>query len=89
MDFTAEHLLQAETRDDLIATALSNGIPIEKTIKKLRYEAELYKLQTEFVNLQKWIAQRQMRVAILFEGRDAAGKGGSIKRFKENKKAAR
>jgi len=84
MDYTAEHLLKAETREDLIAIALKNGIPIEKTLKKLRYEAELYQLQTEFVNLQKWIAKHQMRVAILFEGRDAAGKGGSIKRFKEH-----
>ena len=84
MNYTAEHLLQAETRQDLIAIALKNGIPIEKTLKKLRYEAELYRLQTEFVNLQKWIAKHQMRVAILFEGRDAAGKGGSIKRFKEH-----
>jgi len=84
MNYTAEHLLQAKTREDLIAIALKNGIPIEKTLKKLRYEAELYQLQTEFVNLQKWIAKHQMRVAILFEGRDAAGKGGSIKRFKEH-----
>ena len=42
------------------------------------------KLQSEFVNLQKWISQNKMRVAILFEGRDASGKGGSIKRFKEH-----
>lgn len=84
MNYTAEHLLKAETREELIEIALKNGIPIEKTLKKLRYEAELYQLQTEFVNLQKWIAKNQMRVAILFEGRDAAGKGGAIKRFKEH-----
>ena len=84
MNYTAEHLLKAETREDLIAIALKNGIPIEKTLKKLRYEAELHQLQIEFANLQKWIAKRQMRVAILFEGRDAAGKGGTIKRFKEH-----
>jgi len=84
MRYTDEHLLQAKTRKDLISIALKNGIPIEKTLKKLRYEAELRQLQTEFVNLQKWVAKHQMRVAILFEGRDAAGKGGSIKRFKEH-----
>jgi len=44
----------------------------------------LSKLQSEFVNFQKWIAHKKMRVAIIFEGRDAAGKGGSIKRFKEH-----
>lgn len=84
MNFTSEHILGAKTRDDLIAIAKENKIPIAKTLNKLKYEAELIKLQSEFVNLQKWVAQNQMRVAIIFEGRDAAGKGGSIKRFKEH-----
>ncbi|MFK7774707.1 MAG: polyphosphate kinase 2 [Saprospiraceae bacterium] len=84
MNFKQEHLLGAKTRNDLINIAKKNKIPIEKTLKKLKYEAELALLQTEFVNLQKWIAQNKMRVAVIFEGRDAAGKGGSIKRFKEH-----
>ena len=84
MNFKSEHLVGVKTRDDLIAIAKKNDIPIEKTLYKLKYEAELRKLQSEFVNLQKWIAEKQMRVAIIFEGRDAAGKGGSIKRFKEH-----
>lgn len=84
MSFTSEHLLEAKTRDELIAIAKAHNIPISRTLKKLKYEAELRKLQSEFVNLQKWIAEKKMRVAIIFEGRDAAGKGGSIKRFKEH-----
>lgn len=84
MNFKSEHLLQAKTREDLIAIAEKENIPVKKTIKKLRYEAELAKLQAEIVDLQKWIAQNKMRVAVVFEGRDAAGKGGSIKRFKEH-----
>ena len=84
MNFKPEHFLQVKTRDDLIAIAKKNGIPIEKTLHKLRYEAELAKLQTELVNLQKWIDREKKRVAVIFEGRDAAGKGGSIKRFKEH-----
>ncbi|MGD1893182.1 MAG: polyphosphate kinase 2 [Cyclobacteriaceae bacterium] len=84
MNFKSEHLLQSKTREDLIAIADKEGIPINKTLKKLRYEAELAKLQSEIVDLQKWIAQNKMRVAVIFEGRDAAGKGGSIKRFKEH-----
>jgi polyphosphate kinase 2 len=82
--FEPEHFKKIKFREDLIAIAQANKIPIGKTLKKLRYEAELRKLQSEFVNLQKWIAEKQMRVAIIFEGRDAAGKGGSIKRFKEH-----
>ncbi|MFS4418107.1 polyphosphate kinase 2 [Maribacter sp. 2307ULW6-5] len=84
MPFTAKQLQQAKTKKELIAIAKKHHIPIDKTLKKLRYEAELRKLQTEFVNLQKWVAQNKIRVAIIFEGRDAAGKGGSIKRFKEH-----
>ncbi|MDN3205339.1 polyphosphate kinase 2 [Algoriphagus sediminis] len=84
MKFTAEQLENAKTRDDLIKIANENDIPIKKTLRKLKYEAELALLQTEFVNLQKWIALEKRRVAVIFEGRDAAGKGGSIKRFKEH-----
>lgn len=84
MNFKPEHFKKAKTRKDLIAIAKENNIPISKTLLKLKYEAELLMLQAEFVNLQKWIAQKKMRVVVLFEGRDAAGKGGSIKRFKEH-----
>ena len=47
------------------------------------YEAELLKLHTELVKLQDWIRQQGLRVVVLFEGRDAAGKGGVIKRIAE------
>jgi polyphosphate kinase 2 len=47
------------------------------------YEAELFRLQTEFVKLQEWVRDSGARVVVLFEGRDAAGKGGAIKRITE------
>ncbi|MCV7227113.1 polyphosphate kinase 2 [Mycolicibacterium komossense] len=47
------------------------------------YEAELFRLQTEFVKLQEWVRHSGARVAVVFEGRDAAGKGGTIKRITE------
>jgi polyphosphate kinase 2 len=47
------------------------------------YEEELSKLQVELVKLQEWIKYKGLRVVVLFEGRDAAGKGGSIKRITE------
>lgn len=83
-EFSAEQLLKANSRKDLIEVAIANEIPIEKTLRKIKYEIELKKLQSEFVNLQKWISKTGQRVAVIFEGRDAAGKGGSIKRFKEH-----
>jgi polyphosphate kinase len=48
------------------------------------YEAEIHKLQVELVKLQEWIKHEGLRVAVIFEGRDAAGKGGTIKRITEN-----
>ena len=50
-------------------------------ITKKFYESELFRLQEELVNLQQWIKREGLRVAIVFEGRDAAGKGGVIKRI--------
>ena len=52
-------------------------------IPKKIYEAELFRLQTEFVALQEWARETGARVVIVFEGRDAAGKGGTIKRITE------
>jgi polyphosphate kinase 2 len=52
--------------------------------KEIKYEKELRKLQAELVNLQRWVADNNMRVAIIFEGRDSSGKGGAIKRFTEH-----
>jgi polyphosphate kinase 2 len=63
-------------------TSGANGKP-EKLDKKF-YEKELEKLQIELVKLQEWIRQEGLRVVILFEGRDAAGKGGVIKRITQS-----
>ncbi|MCW0485651.1 polyphosphate kinase 2 [Riemerella anatipestifer] len=53
-------------------------------IEKIEYEDELKLLQAELVNLQNWIKNTGKKVAIIFEGRDASGKGGTIKRFAEH-----
>ena len=52
-------------------------------LKKKFYEAELRRLQEELVKLQYWIKEKGLKVVVLFEGRDAAGKGGVIKRITE------
>ena len=52
-------------------------------MKKKKYEAELERLQLELVKLQHWVKQEGLRIVIMFEGRDAAGKGGAIKRIEE------
>ncbi len=55
-----------------------------KKLDRVKYEAELENLQIELVKLQEWIKHAGLRVAVIFEGRDAAGKGGTIKRVTEH-----
>jgi polyphosphate kinase len=52
-------------------------------MKRKEYEKEMTKLQVELVKLQRWVVHEGLRVIIVFEGRDAAGKGGTIKRIRE------
>ncbi|NCC62758.1 MAG: polyphosphate kinase 2, partial [Verrucomicrobiae bacterium] len=54
-----------------------------KKIKTKVYEKELIKLQIELVKLQRWVKEKGLKVVVIFEGRDAAGKGGVIKRITE------
>jgi len=54
-----------------------------RSIKNKRYEKELRKLEIELIKLQEWVKFKQLKVVVLFEGRDAAGKGGVIKRITE------
>lgn len=55
--------------------------PTQKKIQKNEYENELARLQIELVKLQEWVKHKGLKVVVLFEGRDAAGKGGVIKRI--------
>ncbi|MGR3501202.1 polyphosphate kinase 2 [Pseudaestuariivita sp.] len=71
-----------ETREK--GRMLSEGYPYAKRMDKDAYEDELHALQIELVKLQTWVKDSGARIAIVFEGRDAAGKGGTIKRFAQN-----
>ena len=73
-----------ETNKDLLNVLEHKKIPFQKVQKKILYNEELRLLQIELVKLQQWISKNKKRVAIVFEGRDAAGKGGSIRRFMEH-----
>jgi len=65
-------------------TILAPPYPYSRRMAKDAYEADLRELQIELVKLQAWVRAHGKRVCVLFEGRDAAGKGGTIKRFREN-----
>ncbi|MGE0312267.1 MAG: polyphosphate kinase 2 [Lautropia sp.] len=60
------------------------GYPYRNLMLRKNYEREKYRLQVELLKLQAWVKETGQRVLILFEGRDAAGKGGAIKRFMEH-----
>ncbi|MCK0166922.1 polyphosphate kinase 2 [Jannaschia sp. S6380] len=63
---------------------VTDPFPYDDWMDKDDYEEQLHALQIELVKCQSWVAASGTRVAVVFEGRDAAGKGGTIKRFREN-----
>lgn len=63
---------------------MEHGRPYPDKIDDDTYKAQLRQLQIEMLKLQSWVRETGERVVILFEGRDAAGKGGAIRRFTEN-----
>ncbi|MEN8186388.1 MAG: polyphosphate kinase 2 [Bacteroidota bacterium] len=72
------------TKEGLLDIIHKKDININKVLKTVHYEDEKRLLQIELVKLQQWVQKNKKRVAIIFEGRDAAGKGGNIRRFMEH-----
>ncbi len=71
--------------DDELAKGWREGAyPYKNLLRRSTYEKEKFRLQVELLKLQAWVKDTGQRVVILFEGRDAAGKGGAIKRFMEH-----
>ncbi len=79
-----EDLEAVNSKRGLLQLLDTKNVNVEKALIKLRYEQELEKLQIELVKLQRAVQLEGRRVAIIFEGRDAAGKGGTIRRFIEH-----
>ena len=72
-----------ESFKDILKSKISKK-RYDSLIDLVDYDSELLKLQAELVDLQQWAAKHKKRVCVLFEGRDAAGKGGAIRRFTEH-----
>ncbi|EPZ15930.1 polyphosphate kinase [Thauera terpenica 58Eu] len=70
--------------DELSADWRSGAYPYRNLMSRKAYEKQKYRLQVELLKLQAWVKETGQRVVVLFEGRDAAGKGGTIKRFMEH-----
>jgi polyphosphate kinase 2 len=71
--------------DEELAPGWRDGVyPYKNLMSRRAYERQKYRLQVELLKLQAWVKETGQKVVILFEGRDAAGKGGTIKRFMEH-----
>ncbi len=80
-----ENRKNARNPDTALAEDWRNGgYPYRNLLSRKSYEKQKYALQVELLKLQAWVRDSGQRLVILFEGRDAAGKGGAIKRFMEH-----
>ena len=75
---------KASTRKELIHLIDEKHANIDVVLSTIQYEKEKKELQIELVKLQNWVVKHNKRIVIIFEGRDAAGKGGNIRRFTEH-----
>ncbi|MDA8893677.1 polyphosphate kinase 2 [Flavobacteriaceae bacterium] len=82
--FEAKDFIEAKTSKELFSIMNTKRISSPKVLDVLAYEKQLRDLQIELVKLQQWVLKENKRVAVIFEGRDAAGKGGNIRRFMEH-----
>jgi len=76
--------LAAHPDDELADNWREGGYPYKNLMSRRSYEKQKYSLQVELLKLQAWVKETGQKVVIVFEGRDAAGKGGTIKRFMEH-----
>jgi len=83
INLTSEDLNLLNSKDGMHALLKSKKVNLDKALKVSRYDAELKKKQEELIKLQNWAIENNKKVVIIFEGRDAAGKGGAIRRITE------
>ena len=85
IDSVATATVQPSNPDTDLADGWRDGAyPYKNLLSRKSYETQKYHLQVELLKLQAWVKAARQKVVILFEGRDAAGKGGTIKRFMEH-----
>lgn len=83
MKYNQEELDLLNSKVGLYTLLRNKKINLDKVLEEVKYVAELKKQQEELIKLQNWVIKNDQKVVILFEGRDAAGKGGAIRRITE------
>ena len=80
---TPKNIKKLNSKKGMLALLRKDPLNLERAIRYVDYEKELKKLQVELIKLQTWVINNNEKVVIVFEGRDAAGKGGAIRRLTE------
>ncbi|QOD61789.1 polyphosphate kinase 2 [Polaribacter haliotis] len=80
---TTQEVKKLNTKKGLLALLSKDPLNIERGLRYVDYQKKLKKLQVELIRLQKWAINNNERIIIVFQGRDAAGKGGAIRRLTE------
>ncbi len=84
MKITQEQFELLNSKKGIYALLQNENLDADRALKFVKYEKRLSKLQEEMIKLLNWVVEHQKKVVVIFEGRDAAGKGGAIRRITEN-----
>lgn len=82
-NFTEEEVEKLSSKKGLIATLSKEPFNLDRALRYVNYQDKLEELQVELIKMQTWAIENNERILVLFEGRDAAGKGGAIRRITE------
>ena len=83
LDLTEEELRKLNTKNGFLALLLKEPYSVQKALRYIDYQKKIEKLQVELIRMQTWAIQNDERIIVVFQGRDAAGKGGAIRRVTE------
>mgnify|MGYP000545435927 CR=1 FL=1 len=82
-EISSKNLKKLNSKAGLLALLSKEPLNIERAIRYVDYQKKLEELQVELIKLQTWAINKEERIIVIFEGRDAAGKGGAIRRLTE------
>jgi len=83
-NITAKDLKKLNSKKGIIQFLLDDTVSVSKVLRNLNYESRIKSLQEELIKLQHWVEEKNEKIVIIFEGRDAAGKSGAIRRITEH-----
>jgi len=83
LNLTEKDVRNLNTKKGFLALLLKEPYSVEKALRYIDYQKKIEKLQGELIRLQTWAINNDERIIIVFQGRDAAGKGGAIRRVTE------